>query len=71
MKIIANNFNEQDIMRMIREWTELTQKDFAKTVNRSRDGIQKYESGKRKYTFETFMTFCKIHNIKITLEKEK
>ena len=70
MKIIANNYSAPDIMRIIREWTELTQKDFATSVNRSRDGIQKYENGKRKYTFETFMIFCKKHNIKVTIEKK-
>ncbi len=71
MKIVANNYQVQDVMRIIREWTELTQKEFAKSVNRSRDGIQKYESGKRKITFETFMMFCRKHNIKVTIEKIK
>lgn len=71
MKIIANNYQPKDIMRIIREWTELTQKDFGDSVGRSRDGIQKYESGKRKYTFETLMLFCEKHNIKVTIEKIK
>lgn len=71
MKIVANDYTAQDVMRIIREWTELTQKDFADSVNRSRDGIQKYESGKRHFTFETFITFCKKHNIKVTIEKIK
>ncbi len=70
MKIIANNYLPKDVMRIIREWTELTQKDFAKSVNRSREGIQKYETGKRKFTFETFMQFCKEHDIKVTIEKK-
>ena len=35
MKFIANDYTPKEIIRIIREWTELTQKEFGKTINRS------------------------------------
>lgn len=70
MKIIANDYEPKDIIRIIREWTELTQKDFAKSINRTRDGIQKIESGKRGYNITTLLEIAKKHNIIITIEKK-
>ena len=35
MQLKANNYEPQEIIKIIREWTELTQADFAKTINRS------------------------------------
>lgn len=70
MKIIANNYQSKDVIRFIREWTELTQKDFGKSINKSYGCIQKYESGMRKITFENFMKLCQKHDIKVTIEKK-
>jgi len=70
MKITANNYEPKDIIRIIREWTELTQKDFAKSINRSRDSIQKIESGKRGYNISTLLQIANIYNITITIEKK-
>lgn len=70
MKIIANNYEANDIIKIIREWTGLTQKDFAKSINRTRDGIQKIETGKRGYNINTLLYIAKKHNLKITIEKK-
>lgn len=70
MKITANDYEPKDIIKIIREWTELTQKDFAKTINRTRDSIQKIESGKRGYSMSTLLDIAKKHNLTITIEKK-
>lgn len=70
MKLIANEYNPEDIIRIVREWTELTQVDFAKSVNKSRRSIQAYESGANKYPFETLLDIAKKHNLTITIEKK-
>ena len=71
MKIIANNYEPKYIIRIIREWTELTQKDFAESINRSRDSIQKIETGKRGYNISTLLDIARKHNLIITIEKKK
>lgn len=70
MKIIANDYNTSEIIRIIREWTELSQKDFAKTVNRSERGIQAFELGTRNYTFQTLLEIADTHGLTITIEKK-
>lgn len=70
MKINANDYQAKDIVRIIREWTELNQKDFGKTLSRSRDSINNIENGRNRMYLNDFIDMCKIHNIKITLEKK-
>lgn len=70
MKFIANDYSPKEIIRIIREWSELTQKDFGKTIHRSERGIQAYEEGTRNYTMQTLLQIANIHNLKITIEKE-
>lgn len=71
MKLVANRYHEKDIIKIIREWTELKQEDFGKTIGLSGITIQSYERGIRKYSFETLMKIAKEHNCTITIEKKK
>ncbi len=70
MKIVVNDYEPKDIIRIIREWTELTQKEFAENINRSRDSIQKIETGKRGYNINTLLEIAKKYNLIITIEKK-
>lgn len=70
MKIVANDYEPKDIIKIIREWTELTQKEFGKSINRSLRGIQDYEAGRRCYNINTLLDIAEKHNIKITIEKK-
>ena len=71
MKIIANDYTPEQIIRIIREWTELSQKEFGKTINRSESGIQAYELGNRNYNMKTLIQIANKHGITITLEKKE
>lgn len=71
MKFVANKYNKGEIIKIIREWTELTQKDFAESIKKSRRTVQDYESNKTNYNIDTLLDIAKKHNIKITFEKEK
>lgn len=71
MRILANDYQAKDIVRMIREWAELNQKDFGKTLSRSRDSINNIENGRNRMYLNDFMDMCKIHNVKIIIEKKK
>ena len=70
MQLKANNYEPQEIIKIIREWTELTQADFAKTINRSRKTVEAYEYGKVKFSFEMFLKICKLHGIEVTIRKK-
>lgn len=70
MKFLANDYSAEDICRMIREWTNLTQDDFGKTIHRSGRSVRMLESGESHLTVETLLKIAKTHGIKITVEKE-
>lgn len=69
MRFIANNYNANEIFRIIREWTGLKQEEFAKTINRSTRSVQDYEAGTTKYSMNMLLDIAKKHKIKITIEK--
>lgn len=69
MKIVANYYKPNDVMKMLREWTEQKQDDFGKSIGLSGMTIQGYERGIRKYTFETLMKVADKYGYKVTIEK--
>ena len=71
MKLIANNYSNKDIMKIMREWSEKTQAEFGEEIGLSGMTIQGYERGIRRYTFETFMKIAKKHGYIVTIEKKK
>lgn len=71
MKINANNYEAKDIIKIIREWTELSQTKFGKTINRGRDSINNIENGRNRMYLNDFLAMCKTHNISVTIEKHK
>lgn len=71
MKIKANEYEPKDIMRIIREWTELTQKEFGKSIGKAERTIQGLELGETGYSIKTLLKIAKVHNLEITIEKRK
>ena len=69
MKIVANDYEPNEVLKIIRKWTGLSQKEFAETLNRTRDSINNIENNRNKMYFNTLMEIAKIHNITITIEK--
>lgn len=70
MRLTLNDYETKDVIRIIREWTGLTQKEFAKSIGKHERTIQDYEAGRRRYYTETLKHICKVHNVKITIEKK-
>ena len=68
MKIIANEYEAKDIIKMIRENTNLNQTKFAHKLNRSRDSINNIENGRNRMFLNDFLNMCKKFNLKITIE---
>ncbi len=69
MKLIANNYTTNEIFRIVREWSGLSRKEFAKKLHRSETSIQSYELGRRKYNFETLVEIANEFDIKVIIEK--
>ena len=71
MQMKANDYKPKDSIRIIREWTELTQKDFANSIHRSRKTIEGYEYGTINISFDNFLKICETHDIEVVIRKKK
>ncbi len=71
MKFIANNYSQGEVIRIIREWTELTQKEFGNKIHRSEKGIQAFELEKRNCDIKTLFQIANTFGLKIIIEKEE
>ncbi len=70
MKIKLNNYNTKDIIRIIREWTELDRADFGKSINKSAQTVKNYELGKSNYTVLLLKEIAQKYGLEITIEKK-
>lgn len=52
MRINASKYEPKDVMKIVREWTNLTQKDFGKLINKSNEWVKANESGKTNFYFK-------------------
>ena len=58
-------------MKIIREWTTLSQQKFAKEVGRSRNSINNIENDRNRIFLNDFLDICDKFDIVVTLEKKK
>ncbi len=70
MKLNLKDYTKGDAIRIIREWTNLTQQDFADRIGKSKRTIEQYEAGTVNYGIEVLKTIAKEFNIDIIIEKK-
>lgn len=70
MKIIANNFKSNELIKIIREYSGLTQEAFGKKIKRSRNAIQFYEYGQRNYDTELLLEIAKQFDLEIIIQSK-
>ena len=71
MKLNTNKYEANDIIKIIREWTNKTQKEFGKDINKSNEWVKANESGKTNYYFKDLLMLCKKNNINIIITKDE
>ena len=70
VKLQATEYSTEEILKIMREWTGLTQKEFGKKISRSERSIQSLESGERHCTVDTLLQIARTHNMKIVISKD-
>jgi len=70
MQIKANDYKPKEIIKFIREWSELTQDEFAKSIHRSRKTIEGYEYGTINVSLATLLKICKANDVEIIIRKK-
>ena len=65
-----NNYKSGEIIKIIREWAELSQRDFAKSINVSTQTVQSYETNRRVYNINTLKKIAEKHDLEIIIRKK-
>lgn len=68
MKVKANDYSTNEIIKIMREYVDRTQYELADECNINRRSIQNYEYGTANYTFETLAKIAKHYHFEITIE---
>ena len=72
MEIKANKYKANEILKFIRQNTNLTQKEFAKRINKSEDWQYSNESGRSRYFFNDIIEIANKYDLEIIIkDKEK
>ncbi len=71
MRIRANDFDEKDIYKFIRQASGKTHKQFAKDIDKSKDWSQDNEIGRNNYKFKDLLELCRINNFDIIITDRK
>jgi transcriptional regulator with XRE-family HTH domain len=73
MKLVIqkNRYTKGEIIKILREWTGKTQKEFAEDIGKSMNSIQKYEADEVNYSIQTLLDIVKKNGLVITIEKKK
>lgn len=70
MKLIANKYKTNELIKFLRQNLNLSQEELAKEINSSKSSIEKYEYGTVNYTFETLLKIANKFDLTITIEKK-
>lgn len=70
MKVSLNDYNRGSFIKIIREWTGLTQIEFAKRIGKSARTVQEYEAGTTNYSIDVLDKIAKEFDVVITAEKK-
>ena len=70
MRLNMKDYTKGEAIRIIREWSNLTQKDFAKRIGKSKRTIEQYEAGTVNYGIEVLKKIAKEFDIDIIIEKK-
>lgn len=71
MEIKATKYKGKDILKFIRQNTNLTQQEFAKTINKTRDWQASNETGRSRYFIDDLIEIANVHNLEIIIKDKE
>ncbi len=71
MIINASEYKPNEILKFIRQNSNLTQKEFSKKINKSYAWQQSNEIGRANYYFKDLLEIAKEFNLEIIIKEKK
>jgi len=68
MRIHVEDYTKGEIIRFIREWSGLSQREFGKMIGKSRTTVVRYELEDVNYSIETLLLIAKKLDLEIILQ---
>lgn len=70
MKLKLKDYNDGEMLKILREWSDLTQKELAKKIGKNERSIYDYESNRYTFNMVTLRKIAKELDLEITIEKK-
>ncbi len=70
MEINCTQYEQKDIIRIMRDSTDKSQTEFAKDINKNRGWVAKAERNEINIKLKDFLELAKINNIEIIIKKD-
>ncbi len=70
MEVNANKYEAKDIIKIMRDSTNLTQKEFGKLIGKSGEWVKANEAGKTNYYFKDLLALAKKCDIEIIIKQK-
>ena len=71
MQLNTNDYKPNEILRFIRQYTNLTQKEFAKSIHKSEAWQQSNELGRTNYLFKDLLLILNKYDLEIIIRNKK
>lgn len=71
MKIKANEYKTNEILKFIRQNANKTQEELARCINKSKNWVKNNEQGLNRYYFEDLIKIANICNVEIIIQDKK
>lgn len=71
MEIKASNYRPNEILKFIRQNSNLTQEELAGKLGKSKNWVKNNEQGLNRYFFEDLMKVANICNVDIIIKDKK
>ncbi len=71
MKLNLKDYSNSDVIKFLREYGSMTQKDLAKHLKKSVRTVQRYEAGDIQIDLETIRNICELYDLNLIIESKK
>ncbi|MCI8575915.1 MAG: helix-turn-helix transcriptional regulator [Bacilli bacterium] len=71
MKLNLKDYANKDIIKFLREYGSMTQKDLAHHLKKSTRTVQRYEAGEIGIDLETIRSICQLYDLNLIIESKQ
>lgn len=71
MQLNSKDYKPNELLKFIRQYTNLNQKEFSKSIGKSLDWQRSNEIGRANYYFKDLLTIIEKYNLELIIRSKK